>query len=240
MTKTVAHGTAGGVMQSLQGGKFGHGFVSTAAPELLHPQIGKLPTSPVRILSAVLVGGSVSSATGGKFANGAVTAAFMWAFNHEAHNDNDSVNEDDGLSEHILENPENTMGIAYDLNGNGRNECVEYIQATLSAPSADSWRAGRYVLEIDDLPIGTAIMTADANGNYPNSHPRHAAIFMGFGQDVQDNRTILVIDQWYNSAAGAQVPVGTFGYPRGQTGVRALRQNSSGPNNATLYYTARW
>lgn len=83
MAKTVAHGTAGGVMQSLQG-KFGHGFVSAAAPELLHPQIGKLPASPARILSAALVGGSVSSATGGKFASGAVTAAFMWAFNHES------------------------------------------------------------------------------------------------------------------------------------------------------------
>jgi RHS repeat-associated protein len=87
MAKTVAHGTAGGVMQSLQGGKFGHGFVSAAGPELLHPVIGKLPASPVRILSAALVGGSVSSATGGKFASGAVTAAFMWAFNHEGTGD---------------------------------------------------------------------------------------------------------------------------------------------------------
>lgn len=84
MAKMAAHGTAGGVMQSLQGGKFGHGFVSAAAPELLHPQIGKLPASPVRILSAALVGGSISSATGGKFASGAITAAFMWAFNHES------------------------------------------------------------------------------------------------------------------------------------------------------------
>jgi hypothetical protein len=85
LAKAAAHGTAAGVTELLRGGKFGHGFVSTAAPELLHPQIGKLPTSPVRILSAALLGGALSHATGGKFANGAVTAAFMWAFNHEGH-----------------------------------------------------------------------------------------------------------------------------------------------------------
>jgi hypothetical protein len=56
--------------------------VSAAGPELLHPEIGKLPGAQLQTLGAALLGGALSHATGGKFANGAATAAFMWMFNH--------------------------------------------------------------------------------------------------------------------------------------------------------------
>lgn len=87
MAKIAAHGTAAGITEMLQGGKFGHGFVSAAGPELLHPEIGKLPGAQLQTLGAALLGGALSHATGGKFANGAVTAAFMWAFNHQSEHD---------------------------------------------------------------------------------------------------------------------------------------------------------
>ena len=88
--KVVAHGMAGGVMNSLQGGKFGHGFASAGATQALSPGIdridaGKMGFSAQRTLAAATLGGTVSAMTGGKFANGAVTAAFSRAFNDEVH-----------------------------------------------------------------------------------------------------------------------------------------------------------
>ena len=80
----LAHAAAGGVMSSLQGGKFGHGFVSAGFTQALSPGIGKLE-GPIRQGTAVAVlGGTTSVMTGGKFGNGAVTAAFSYAFGRAA------------------------------------------------------------------------------------------------------------------------------------------------------------
>lgn len=89
VAKTVAHGLTGGVMSDLQGGKFGHGFVSAGATQALSGGIDRLDSGNVgfsaqRTIAAAALGGSVSALTGGKFANGAVTAAFSRAFNDEA------------------------------------------------------------------------------------------------------------------------------------------------------------
>ena len=88
--KVVAHGMAGGVMSSLQGGKFGHGFASAGVTQTFSPGIdridaGNMGFSAQRTLAAATLGGTVSAMTGGKFANGAVTAAFSRAFNDEVH-----------------------------------------------------------------------------------------------------------------------------------------------------------
>ncbi|MEJ1250649.1 anthrax toxin lethal factor-related metalloendopeptidase, partial [Denitratimonas tolerans] len=80
----LAHAAAGGVMSSLQGGKFGHGFASAGFTQALSPGIGKLE-GPIRQGTAVAVlGGTTSVMTGGKFGNGAVTAAFSYAFGRAA------------------------------------------------------------------------------------------------------------------------------------------------------------
>ncbi len=88
--KTLAHGVAGGVMSVLNGGKFGHGFVSAGFTQLAAPGINRFGVrgsrfSPKRVFAAALVGGTSSALTGGKFANGAVTGAFSRAFNDEMH-----------------------------------------------------------------------------------------------------------------------------------------------------------
>ena len=90
--KVVAHGMAGGVMSKLQGGKFGHGFLSAGVAELSSPMIdgigpGRMHPSyaGARVVAAAVVGGTVSVATGSKFANGALTAAFGRAFKAEIH-----------------------------------------------------------------------------------------------------------------------------------------------------------
>ncbi|MEJ2446298.1 MAG: RHS repeat-associated core domain-containing protein, partial [Exilibacterium sp.] len=79
-----AHAFTGGVMSVLQGGKFGHGFVSagfTKAAKIIMPNNAEYLADTVRVVAAAVVGGTVSKVTGGKFANGAATAAFAQAFN---------------------------------------------------------------------------------------------------------------------------------------------------------------
>jgi len=85
VAKTVAHGITGGTMSTLQGGKFGHGFLTAGVTEAVSPQIGNIKSVPAQVVAAAVLGGSVSAATGGKFANGALTAAFSRAFNQCAH-----------------------------------------------------------------------------------------------------------------------------------------------------------
>jgi hypothetical protein len=88
--KVLAHAVAGGVMNSMQGGKFGHGFASAGITQAFAPGIDRVDRanrgfSPKRVIAAAVVGGTASVAGGGKFANGAMTAAFSRAHNGESH-----------------------------------------------------------------------------------------------------------------------------------------------------------
>src|SRR6056297_1559993 len=67
----------------MQGGKFGHGFISAGVSKAATPGVtsSSLNTFQQGAVLAI-VGGSVSRVTGGKFANGAVTAAMAFSFNH--------------------------------------------------------------------------------------------------------------------------------------------------------------
>ena len=74
--KSAFHGYVGGVMSVLQGGKFGHGFLSAAATQAAAGRISDLDYERQRVIAAAALSGTVSELTGGKFVNGAVTAAF--------------------------------------------------------------------------------------------------------------------------------------------------------------------
>jgi len=98
LTKTIAHGLTGGIMNELQGGKFAHGFLSAGATQALAPSIESIGIGDgslsfgdraLRVASAAALGGAVSEVTGGKFANGAVTGAFSRGFNDELHGETD-------------------------------------------------------------------------------------------------------------------------------------------------------
>ena len=87
--KILAHGIAGGVMSTLNGGKFGHGFWAAGFTQAFAGPIGDIDSgtlgfSAQRVIAAAVVGGTASELSGGKFANGAVTSAFSRAFNDEA------------------------------------------------------------------------------------------------------------------------------------------------------------
>jgi hypothetical protein len=77
--KVLAHATAGGTLSVLQGGKFGHGFVSAGITEAISPVIDNLHSSFAKVAASAMVGGTVSEIAGGKFGNGAVTGAFQMA-----------------------------------------------------------------------------------------------------------------------------------------------------------------
>ncbi|MDZ7922614.1 MAG: hypothetical protein U5M23_00845 [Marinagarivorans sp.] len=77
----VAQGMVGGAMSVLQGGKFGHGFVSAGFSKLTTPLVLDMGNTFAEGFASAMVGGTVSEMTGGKFANGATTAAFLYAFN---------------------------------------------------------------------------------------------------------------------------------------------------------------
>lgn len=74
----AAHATLGGVTSTLNGGKFGHGFIAAGFSSALAPQINTGNDFSDGFLHA-MVGGTASRLSGGKFANGAVTAAFSFA-----------------------------------------------------------------------------------------------------------------------------------------------------------------
>ena len=61
----AAHGLAGGVMSVLQGGKFGHGFVSAGLAQGLSGKINGIDRgtrfSAKRIMAAALAGGTASA-----------------------------------------------------------------------------------------------------------------------------------------------------------------------------------
>lgn len=80
----AASGIAGGVMSDLQGGKFGHGFISEGLGAVAGGAFGKAPMA--RIIGSAVVGGTLSKITGGKFANGAMTAAFAAALRADWNN----------------------------------------------------------------------------------------------------------------------------------------------------------
>lgn len=77
-------------MSELQGGKFGHGFVSAGVTEVLSPVIGQAGGAgpkgvATRAALSAALGGTVSKITGGNFANGAATSAFQSLFNEGVH-----------------------------------------------------------------------------------------------------------------------------------------------------------
>ena len=73
-------GLVGGISKVLQGGKFGHGFVSAGVnpfvANALQGGLGDALGGPGIVAAQIVVGGTVSELTGGKFANGAAYAAF--------------------------------------------------------------------------------------------------------------------------------------------------------------------
>jgi hypothetical protein len=75
----AAQAVTGGIMESLQGGSFGHGFMAAGLTAAFMPHVREIGNDVARTAVGALVGGTISQATGGKFANGAVSGAIQAA-----------------------------------------------------------------------------------------------------------------------------------------------------------------
>jgi RHS repeat-associated protein len=82
--RALAHAAAGGFTEAINGGNFGHGFVSVGMSVTFEPMIDTGSKAADATLHA-MVGGTASELSGGKFANGAMTALVSYAFNQMAH-----------------------------------------------------------------------------------------------------------------------------------------------------------
>lgn len=76
----LAHAAVGGVQSYLQGGKFGHGFISAGMGKAVAPITSDNTLGAGAV--TVIVGGTASSISGGKFSNGARTAAMGFVLNY--------------------------------------------------------------------------------------------------------------------------------------------------------------
>ena len=89
LAKVAAHAVTGGTLNALQGGKFGHGFVSAGFTEALSPAVGQIEGNSFgavlsRTAASAAIGGTTSKLSGGSFANGAQTGAFQQLFSQAA------------------------------------------------------------------------------------------------------------------------------------------------------------
>ena len=141
--KSGAHGLAGGVMGALQGGRFGHGFLSGLVTQAAAGRIDGLKHGQHRVLAAAVLGGTVSAATGGKFANGAITGAFSRAFNDELHKSEDQE-----------PSIEDSADYAENWILKGRHEYVRMSDAVCSTSQAD-------------CTLANVVEALNAKGAYP-------------------------------------------------------------------------
>lgn len=95
--RTLVNGLAGATLSVMQGGKFGHGFVSAGGSAALTPVIsaGADQGYYSGLVVSTVIGGSISSATGGKFANGAASAAMGYVLTGFVQKSSESAQVDD-------------------------------------------------------------------------------------------------------------------------------------------------
>ncbi|WP_186435310.1 RHS repeat-associated core domain-containing protein [Rheinheimera sediminis] len=81
--QVTAHAAVGGIVSSIGGGKFGHGFFSAGVTKGLGTPISDTYGQGAigGTITSMVIGGTASVIAGDKFANGAMTAAYQALFN---------------------------------------------------------------------------------------------------------------------------------------------------------------
>lgn len=83
-SQITLHATAGGIISVLNGGEFGHGFISAGFTKGIGTPILDVTGADIvtGTIASMVIGGTASELSGGKFRNGALTAAFQTLYNH--------------------------------------------------------------------------------------------------------------------------------------------------------------
>ena len=163
---SVAHGLGGGVISRLQGGRFGHGFISAGMSKAFSPAISHIGGNEfAEGAMAAILGETTSKNSGGKFANGAVTAAMAYAFTHLA-----TENGSSDPSEYFEHNTEfEKDGYYWTESSPMPLETQEALQALLDSPMGPEIRSlvaqsGKISLVESAYPVA-AFRYSEVSGN---------------------------------------------------------------------------
>lgn len=167
-----SHAVAGGVLSTLQGGKFGHGFWSAGLTKAIN--INGIFTkagagwNAIRTVTAAVVGGTISKITGGKFANGATTAAFAQHFNGNSAITEDGCQSCYPFGKESQETMESTVtdelamieGEAWD----------QVVKNRLNGKAAEQAAADEYIRKYPGsaVKVGGVTLSVDGSIRYPD------------------------------------------------------------------------
>lgn len=243
VSKVALHGIAGGVVQKLQGGKFGHGFASAGITQAFSGKIDTLDAgnrhfSPIRVVAAAMVGGSASAASGGKFANGAVTGAFSRAFNEEWQHDSDEPI--DPLTDRELR--------AY-IRRAGASITPDQLREALGAAK---WAVSKYRAESPNWEYagvvylsesGRVIATAGIRGESEHSSAPYKALALvpAGGVVILDYHThTLAREGWSSSFFSPEDVVGINEWGRADVALPSYVGGVVGTDGGTFFIGAGW
>ena len=141
----------GGIIEVLQGGKFGNGFASAGLTAAFMPGIAKVRNNVLRTVAGSLIGGTISEATGGKFANGAISGAIQSAMIQADRESVDEVGTGDGAQSASVEVPTE----------------IKIVQDGFGSPSAAAKAFGEnYVGKSNDSEYITAVVETTNGWGY--------------------------------------------------------------------------
>ena len=163
-SKSIASGSAQGIISELQGGKFGHGFLSAGAGFWSGLRFGGAPNFG-RFVGVSIAGGTISELTGGKFANGAISAGLAYVVAASAKNEITSGDFNDMTKEQkvawVRANAEK-LGLNFDnVNNIGLNDIDLHVAAVFKdgvlvvcdGPCRGSEVAGDFNIETDQMRL---------------------------------------------------------------------------------------
>jgi RHS repeat-associated protein len=160
----------GGIMEGIQGGNFGNGFVAAGVTAAVMPQVGKIGNDVGRTIVGALVGGTISDATGGKFANGAISGAIQGAMSKNFDSAGESSLNQDG--EFIPAN--GTMDLAVKAireTDAALQEAGAYRVYTNRAELEETWRDLVEPIALRNREIEIASWIYKGRGGYVMSKP---------------------------------------------------------------------
>lgn len=99
----ISSAAIGGVTSLIQGGKFGHGFVSAGLGAAVGGVAKGMPNTISKIIVGGIIGGTLSKVSGGKFANGAFSGAFAAALSSSSEAVDSEVQGDMEMAEKIYD-----------------------------------------------------------------------------------------------------------------------------------------
>ncbi|MEX0941679.1 MAG: FG-GAP-like repeat-containing protein [Pseudomonadales bacterium] len=255
----AAHGVAGGTISVLQGGKFGHGFISAGLTKAInvnnYSQGIEAGQRIGRVISAAILGGTISKVSGGKFANGAMTAALAQAVNGEAEQTNNAQKENEKARALGIKRIEKLRGVvskAMEGKRGALRSITKYFGADAASNLADldanlssiSVELSTATITVGDPAyIATRLAEGDTVGAWVSQAAHPDTIF--YNPSVTSNRTyfsaLLVHEAAHLAGFGHEYFQGSIAY--GGAGARVLAGSSGWSvtsNNASSYACASY